>query len=360
MSIYQAFLFAGVLQGLFLVAALWLKNARRRHQNLYFLCLISLITLSLSMKLLYTPERYLIFPQIWYVADLVAYLVGPFWYFTIRKSIAARIKISPMEWALLAPIGYYVFFLIYLFSIPTSSVLAGVDTLWTISPYYLFCGSVLLVNGAFLIKAHHILRNVRNTRFPKLLINGQYAMLMIIGLWMICFLVGVLWTSDQAFSEQAYQYAFLSLAFLLFGFAFLALIKPESFYFLTQTFDTNEHFVLQQLAHQIKTYLDTEKPFLKSGFSLNDLSEAVSSNPVLTSKAINHILKTNYADLMNSCRLDHFLQMAQQQKHQHLTHWALAQEAGFGNKVSFYKYFRKNFGTTPKVYLATLKGSKQS
>jgi len=98
-------------------------------------------------------------------------------------------------------------------------------------------------------------------------------------------------------------------------------------------------------------FIQEKEPFLKSNFSLNELSTEIQSNPVLTSKAINRVLKSTYNDLMNEYRIKYFLRLAREERMKNLTHWAIAQEAGFGNKVSFYKAFKKMMGTTPKVYL---------
>ena len=91
--------------------------------------------------------------------------------------------------------------------------------------------------------------------------------------------------------------------------------------------------------------------FLDPNFSLHELSKSIDSTPILTSKAINHYLKTNFKDLMNEFRINHFIRMAKNTDYNNLTHWALAQESGFGNKVSFYKAFKKMTGSTPKAYL---------
>ena len=220
--------------------------------------------------------------------------------------------------------------------------------------FYLFCLSVLIVNGGFLWKARQVLKQYKDEQFPDLLIKGQYAFLVIIVIWLGAFLLSFLLTTDYNINLNAYHYAMVSFAFLAFSMAFLALIRPASFYFLNQTFDSSETFVLQQIADSIMTYLQENTPYLDSQYSLQDLSIAVQSNPVLTSKAINRILKTNYNELMNELRVKHFIQLAQEGQTKNLTLWAIAQEAGFGNKATFYKAFKKNIGTTPKAYLSSI------
>ncbi|MEL6142865.1 MAG: helix-turn-helix domain-containing protein, partial [Bacteroidota bacterium] len=110
--------------------------------------------------------------------------------------------------------------------------------------------------------------------------------------------------------------------------------------------------LLVQIAESAQIYLHEKQPFLKPGYTLQELSEDIQSSPVLTSKAINRVLKTNFNELMNEQRVKHFIRLARLERSEHLTLWGIAQEAGFGNKVTFYKAFKKQMGTTPKVYLA--------
>ena len=352
MNILDHILLVGVGQGLFLSLALLVRNFGKQKQNYFFLLLMVLISLTLATNYLFTVERYRAAPHIWYFFDLVAYLIGPLWYFTIQKSIRTKVRLQWSEALLLAPISIYLIYFFYLLSFSPSELLT-LEQRGTFNWFfYVFCVTVLIVNGGFLIKAHLTLQNYRDTRFPDLLIKGQYAFLIIIGIWMLAFGVSFLLANQMMVNLAVYRFAFLSLAFLVFGMAFLALVKPESFYFLTQTFDHSEAYVLQQIADRAQQFIEEEKPYLKGSFTLAELSAAIQSNPVLTSKAINRVLGATYSDLMNGYRVKHFLQLARDTEQQHLTHWAIAQEAGFGNKASFYKSFKKMMGTTPKVYLS--------
>lgn len=354
MELFDTILLVGIVQGVFLTAGLLVKNYGKKKQNFYFFALLVLVSLALLSKFLYTPEKYQEGPHIWFIADLVAYLIGPLWYFTIKKSILPKVQLSLRDWVLLAPMLYHIGFIVFIYNLSNEELLAAGVTKWFNSSFYIFCSTVLLVNGAFLWEAHQILRKHRDAQFPELLIKGQYAFLFILVIWIGSFMGSFLWSNRYMINFTAYRYAFVSLSFLTFSLAFLALIRPASFYFLTQTYDSGETFILQEIADKALQFLQEKEPFLQRNYSLHEFSTAIQSNPVLTSKAINRILKTTYTDLMNEYRVRYFLKMAQDKRRQNLTHWAIAQEAGFGNKVSFYKAFKKLMGTTPKVYLAAL------
>ncbi|MEL7121090.1 MAG: AraC family transcriptional regulator [Bacteroidota bacterium] len=354
MRIFDFILLVGVIQGTFLTMGLLVKNFNKKKQNYYFFALISLISITLLSKYLFNAERYQQNPHIWYFFDIVAYAIGPLWYFTIQKSIKPKVVLSKLDWLMLSPILYHILFLIQLLFLSKEEILSKEGSIWFEGGFYVFCLTIFIVNGGYLLKAHLTLKQHKDAQFPTLLINGQYAFITIIAIWILSFIASFVLSNEYYINLNAYQIAFVSMAFLAFGLAFLALTRPASFYFLNQTYDGSEAYVLQKIAEQIEWVMQEHEPFLNKSYSLSDLSEAVGANTVLTSKAINRILKTSFADLMNEYRIKHFIKMARSEKMKNLTHWAIAQQAGFGNKVSFYKAFKKLRGTTPKAFLVSM------
>lgn len=352
MSAFTIILFIGIIQGVFLSLGLLVKNWGRKKQNPFFYALILLISVALLAKLLFDVERYHAFPHIWFFADIAAYAIGPLWYFTILKSIQPQVSLKTSDYFLLLPVLYHVFFLVYLLTLSRQELIQTAQLEWFDWSFYGFCLTVLIVNGGFIWKSRQLLQRYQDTRFPDLLIKGQYVFLGILSIWLISFIGSFFVNVGGNINLNVYHYAFVSLSFLTFGLAFFALIRPASFYFLTQTYDDSETYVLQQIAEGIQKHLEEEQPYLRADYNLANLSAAVQSNPVLTSKAINRVLATNFNDLINERRVRHFLKLAKQDRARQFTLWAIAQEAGFGNKATFYKSFRKNMGTNPKAYLS--------
>lgn len=353
MTPYDALLITGTIQGMMLTLALWVKNYRKKHLNAYFFMLIGCISIGLLCKYLYSVSRFQAHPQAWFLIDLLSYGIGPLWYLTIQKSIHPHVSFSWKEWLALSPILYQLGFQTYFLTLDSTQFLNWTATAEYAIYFYVFCFTVVIVNGYFIGLAHIIIVHYRNVQFPRLLIRGQYAFSAILAIWVIAFVLSFILANAYMVNQIAYALAFVSFAFLTFSLAFLALVNPASFHFLTQVFDHSETFVLQQIATKVQRFIKEEHPYLKPNFSLSELSEAVQANPVLTSKAINRILNTSYSDLMNQNRVQYFIKLAKEDTRSHLTLWAIAQEAGFGNKVTFYKAFKKIMGTTPKLYLSS-------
>ncbi|MEM6261994.1 MAG: helix-turn-helix domain-containing protein [Bacteroidota bacterium] len=351
MGFYKIILLVGIIQGLFLSSGLLVKTYGKKQVNYFFMGLIFVITVALCMRYAYDTFYHLLYPWVWYLSDGIAYIIGPLWYLTVQKSTQKNMKITRSDWAFFSPFLFYIGLLGFVGTLSHAELGEFYQSPYGLLPFYGFCLTVLWINGAFLWKAHVLLRKLPPSQFPAFLRYAQYAFTAILGIWLATFLASIFLANPGSVNLSAYNIAFLSFAFLTFGMAFLALVRPTSFYFLTQVYDSSEAFLLQEIAERIEKHLKAEQSFTKPGYGLADLSGEIGSNPVLTSKAINRILHTNFNDLVNQYRVHHFILLAKAESQKRFTLWALAQQVGFGNKVTFYKAFKKEMGTTPKAYL---------
>lgn len=352
MTLYKLVLFAGVVQGFLLTSSLFIRFNGKKKQNPYFLLLLLLLTLVMLVRLIYSPQAFRAFPHIWYIPDIIAYLIAPFWYFSIKNGLYPEIQVSRTELIYLSPILYHLIFLVYIFVLDKATLLGMNDTPWFSKIFYGFCISVFIVNGLFLGSAHKILEKNKGGLLPRTIVIGQYILLGILSLWILSFLLSFLFVGQDQIVELSYSLSFLSFSFLFLGMAFWALVKPELLYILFQPFRKGEMALLEELAQKIEKHLLTKQSYLSPNYKLSDLAREVEANPVISSKAINKALNTSFNDLINKYRIKHFLDLARNQDSKHLTHWAIAQMAGFGNKVSFYKAFKKQYNSTPKAYLS--------
>ena len=106
-----------------------------------------------------------------------------------------------------------------------------------------------------------------------------------------------------------------------------------------------------ELKNELDQILVGKEAFLWPELSLRSLAEELAIHPNRLSKFINDGLQTNFAELVNSKRLEYFKKIALLPGNNHLTLLGLAYESGFNSKTVFNTYFKKVVGMTPKQWL---------
>lgn len=101
----------------------------------------------------------------------------------------------------------------------------------------------------------------------------------------------------------------------------------------------------------IVEFLLNYKPFLKPGFSLQDLSLQTGINVPTLSALINKEYGMNYNDFVNQYRVDYFKSLLQQPVYHQWTLEAIANKAGFNSRTTFIRAFTKFEECAPSEYL---------
>lgn len=109
---------------------------------------------------------------------------------------------------------------------------------------------------------------------------------------------------------------------------------------------TFDHIYLQtiDLLRQEKLYLDPELKVL-------DLANRLKVHPNLMSKIINQNSESNFYDLVNKMRVEEFIERSKTEDFSKFTIMALAYEAGFNSKATFYRNFKLIKGMSPHEFI---------
>jgi AraC-like DNA-binding protein len=114
--------------------------------------------------------------------------------------------------------------------------------------------------------------------------------------------------------------------------------------------------VVEMIGEKIRSYLTGEQAFLKTGFSISDLSDAVGHPVHQISAYLNSHLGMNFNEYINSYRINYLLEkLKENQDWKKFTLEALGQKAGFSNRFTFLNAFKKVTGETPSLYLKNRK-----
>lgn len=107
---------------------------------------------------------------------------------------------------------------------------------------------------------------------------------------------------------------------------------------------------LKKYRQQLEHVMAEKKPHLDPELTLRSLAEILNIPPNHLSQLLNEGFDQNFAEFINTYRLETFKSKAADPSFQHLTLLGLAYESGFNSKTVFNTFFKKMTGKTPKAY----------
>lgn len=107
---------------------------------------------------------------------------------------------------------------------------------------------------------------------------------------------------------------------------------------------------INNMKAEVESFLQKEKPFLKHGYSLQQMANSLSYQLYQLSALINREYGINFNDLINKYRIDYAINIIKEGKFSNLNINGLADQCGFSNRNSFTKAFKKFVGLTPSEY----------
>lgn len=108
----------------------------------------------------------------------------------------------------------------------------------------------------------------------------------------------------------------------------------------------------KQLMERIERQMHENQLFRTKGLTISNLAEAVGSNRTYVSVCINQLAGYSFSDYVNQARIQYILKLMENGDTRTLSE--MADEAGFAERTSFYRSFKKVVGTSPSTYLARL------
>ncbi len=108
--------------------------------------------------------------------------------------------------------------------------------------------------------------------------------------------------------------------------------------------------ILEEYREQLLDLMQTQQPHLNPDLTLRDLAEMLNIPANQMSQLLNEGFNQNFAEFINSYRLEAFKEKVADPSQRHLTILALSYDSGFNSKTVFNTFFKKAMGQTPKAY----------
>ncbi len=106
-----------------------------------------------------------------------------------------------------------------------------------------------------------------------------------------------------------------------------------------------------EILKSIELHMEQKKPFLDQNFSISMLSSEIGISPSTISSTIKSELNVSFPKFKNQYRLSYCLELFKNGSFDNFTIDAIAYEAGFKNKSTFYNSFKKEMKMNPADWI---------
>ena len=139
---------------------------------------------------------------------------------------------------------------------------------------------------------------------------------------------------------------------LIFLLAYVLYYHPEMLVQWKKKYfsSTLEERQKKPIAKNIETYVVAQQYYLQNDFSIRTLSKLLDVPSYHVSQPFSEVLRENFNEYVNRHRAIYAADLLRKDEFDHYKIDVIAKEAGFNNKVTFYKAFSKVMGITPAAY----------
>ena len=348
--------FIGIFQGLFLSALFLFKKGPKKLQYRLLSCLLLGTIYMIFNDVIVFANWRKYFSLILGTGSIPAFLIGPIFYFYIKHVLGLQNKIS------LKDLFHFIPLVLYLM-IHTSGLIKPYQSLIFQSAIYgtlyifivwQFHPLIYLIIARKKIKEYiaHYINEYSSSE--KYLIESSYKFLTFYLLFVITSVI-ILVVSN--FIEDPWAIVFptsivmLTCLVMMINFFGLNhwlnhLVEVKKKYEHSDLSDLNITSIKEKLA----TAMTIDQLFIRSKLSLKDLSNHLNCPINDISQVINDSLNTTFYEYINRFRLEKAKQDLLNPQMFHFTIVAIAEDAGFSSKDSFYRTFKRECGLTPTQF----------
>ncbi|WP_394747525.1 helix-turn-helix domain-containing protein [Spongiimicrobium salis] len=370
---WTALLLFGFFQGLLLIGILLHKHYKKvPHVLLAFLLFI--ITFNLLNYLVLHTKLYAIIPHIVHLSSPMLLLLGPCYYFYV-KSISQGVpsfKISDFLHLIPFVLSLGIFMPFFIQSGAEKIAILHTqleNSVQELSPSIaVFLLVQIALSFAYSYYCMRMLTRMqahnKSRAFEKKyrwLVKFSYAFLLF---WAIDFIATVWYFFKGEIDQGAYYFTMLLCAVAINAIVLFALKNNRVFsqIFLSNAlkkYETSKASTadLKAILEEISFHMSNENLYLDPEFSLQKLADTLGKPKYLISQVLNVELGKSFYEFVNEYRFEAVKGKLLDRKNNNLTIMAIAFDAGFNNKNTFNKVFKKHAGLTPSEFIQSHRSS---
>lgn len=371
MDFFAVFILLGLVQAVFLTLFFFSKEHRLRQYNVFYgWLLIAIIACELEIFLMYTG--YIVHAlHLVDFSEPFALLIGPFLFLYVnslargpvsRKTTVAHIAFPVIYALLLTPflisatdIKYNAWINAYHPGSPLKDVVYNYDpwmfvlTEWHTELVLISLAFYLVLSGGVIIQAFG--KKKESFWFPqslslRTLRNGVMQIACFTLFILVVKLLNKNDTGDHLFATFGALMIYTTSFSVMRGSGFFkqaSLNEQQKYKGSSLT-----HNQQQALIDKLSYLMETEKPFMRSDFSLPELAQGLGVSVHALSQAINDGLGKSFFEMIAAYRVEEAKKLLKE--HMNIKVEEIAEQVGYNSKSSFNTAFKKNTGMTPSEF----------
>ena len=367
LNMWTLFYACASVQGFFIAAVLLTVKKGNRTANRILALLMLLLTLYLVDVFMSKVGLFYKFPHLLYIGIPLWYLFAPLSYFYVRYLLSQPIRWRWQHVFHLIPFLIMLEQLLPFYGLPAEIKIQywqgilkpprGTLALYLyglVSPIQilLYCGFILKLIRKYQTKSENKSIGLAHLSWLRLF----FQLIAIFALFEFTMHSHYFITQEKVLIWIHFPLATFSV--ILYGVAYLAIIRPEILFPATLVPRRNGNGYNID-AHQARQYVDkltqimkTDKPYLDPELRYSELASKVGVSARYLTEILNREIGQSFNDFVNSYRVKEVQKHLLNPKNEEYTLLAIALGAGFSNKASFNRIFKKHTGQTPSQFLA--------
>ena len=348
------------VQGILLVIVLLRKHFSDKRTVNTLAILLVLTVLVLFGRVTWQPEFMIKYWAFISLPDVLLFLFGPLTYFLTH--FVLKKDISGPKWPHFIPAAVHVLILNTILGLIIIEQMPLMDRTHLYLLYKIIEGAGIVSCGMYLILSYRVYVSnygIYNNYYssassPTFLKHVLVAELVMIAIWTLSYfskLVGVYTFLDY----RIYDLFWMCISASIYLLAYQLLMNGELFNLPLPRKAEKQSDAgkapgdRSKEAEKLVQLIETDKPYLEPDLNLTDLADLANMSRNELSGIINAELGVNFFDLINSYRVEEFVNTYEGAK-QKVTYLEVAYQVGFNSKSVFYRAFKKQKGVSPSAF----------
>jgi len=358
----------GVAQALLLAAAMLGVKRGNRIANRFLAAFVLVIAVGVAGATMATDRFIVQYPHLLKIQDPFILLGAPLLYLYVRTLIKGRAGSSRKDLLHFLPAALSFVYLLPFYFQSSRAKLFSVASYYDYWARWSYIKSTALILqfviylsliAWMLVSYSRKLKRQTSPAEASVLLQVRFLLATLTVIWVFGSLKFVITTMFPSYNTETVDMMIpASLSVFVYAMGYLGLRRPEVLTGVEEAPPAPRRYEKSTLTlersdiyrQRLLELMNTEKPYLDGGLTLQKLAKALAVSPHHLSQTINEQLNQSFFDFINAYRIEEAKRLLADPAKRHYSILAVSEEVGFNSKSAFNTAFKRHANTTPSEF----------